>query len=77
MNDPFHACSSQTKACPFCGSSKVTVFQGDTYRWRVAVCDECGAQAPDVRHAIKEGQTPEQAMADTNKRALEAWNTRA
>ena len=75
MNDPHH--STAVEPCPFCGHQGVTVYKGDTYCWRIASCDKCGAQAPDVRHTIKEGQTPEQAMADTNKRALEAWNTRA
>jgi len=65
------------KPCPFCGDSNVIVCQGETYRWRVAVCESCGAQAPDVRHGILEGQTREQAYADSNKRAIEAWNERA
>ena len=55
----------------------MTVYQGDTYRWRVAVCNSCGAQAPDVRCTIGEGQTREQALADANKRAIDVWNERA
>lgn len=75
MTDPFDL--HDPKPCPFCGDNLVTVYQGDTYRWRVAVCDSCGAQAPDVRHSILEGQTRDQAFADANKRAIEAWNERA
>lgn len=74
MTDPFSI--PNPKPCPFCGDNLVTVYQGDTYRWRVAVCDRCGAQAPDVRHSIGEGQTREQAYADSNKRATDAWNER-
>ena len=77
MTDPLNPTIAEAKPCPFCGHQGVTVFQSDTYRWRVAVCDECGAQAPDVRHTIEEGQTPEQALDDANQRALKEWNTRA
>ena len=75
MTDPFPVLNP--KPCPFCGDNLVTVHQGETYRWRVAICDSCGAQAPDVRHSILEGQTRDQAFADANKRAIEAWNERA
>jgi len=75
MIEPFIV--SDAKPCPFCGEQGLTVGEGDTYRWRVAVCNFCGAQAPDVRCTIGEGQTREQALADANKRAIDAWNERA
>jgi Lar family restriction alleviation protein len=75
MNDPFNV--PNAKPCPFCGDSNVTVFEGETYRWRVAICNSCGAQAPDVRYTIGEGQTRDQAYDDANKRAIDAWNERA
>ena len=77
MTEPFPVAEAEAKPCPFCGDRRMTVYQGDTYRWRVAVCNSCGAQAPDVRCTIGEGQTREQALADANKRAIDAWNERA
>jgi Lar family restriction alleviation protein len=74
MNDPHSF--ADVKPCPFCGHQGVTVYQGENFRWRVAICDACGAQAPDVRHSIKEGQASAEAMADADRRAIEAWNTR-
>jgi len=74
MNDQYLV--PDAKPCPFCGDRGVTVVEGDTYRWRVAVCNSCGAHAPDVRYSILEGQTREQAFDDANKRAIEAWNDR-
>lgn len=65
------------KPCPFCGGKKVTIAEGDSFRWRKAVCDNCGATAPEV---------PIQTFGAGNKHdwerravydAVEAWNTRA
>ena len=63
--------------CPFCGSTDVSVEQGDTFRWRVAICRGCGARAPEVRAQTMGDGSPneweERAVAD----AIAAWNTRA
>jgi Lar family restriction alleviation protein len=75
MTAPFTV--SNAKPCPFCGNKGMTVCEGETYRWRVAICDFCGAQAPDVRYSIGDGQTLEHALADADKRAVDAWNERA
>lgn len=62
--------------CPFCGDSKPTVFEGSTFRWRVAVCNNCGAYAPEVRHdTLAEDQ--KQAGIESDAAAIVAWNTRA
>ena len=58
--------------CPFCGHIGVTVVQTDTYKWRAAQCDECGAQAAEVRWS----HIHDDPDAVTASRALEAWNTR-
>ncbi len=61
--------------CPFCGGTSISTHEGSTFRWMYAGCDECGAQAGEVRintmtvdrsHAIKEAQ----------QRAIVEWNTR-
>jgi hypothetical protein len=62
--------------CPFCGSSKVSVEEGSTFRWVFAMCDECGAQAGEVRKKITDEGTPEEREADANYRAISEWNTR-
>ena len=62
--------------CPFCGDNKPTVFEGSTFRWRVAVCNNCGAYAPEVRHdTLAEDQ--KQAGIESDAAAITAWNTRA
>jgi len=70
--------SEDTKPCPFCGNvGGVSVVEGETYRWRVAQCNECGARAPDVRMmTIGEG-TKEEWEAEAKTRALFEWNSRA
>lgn len=62
--------------CPFCGGKKVSVEDGTTFRWRVAVCDNCGAQAEEVRI---DTLMPCRAAAEATARlyAIAAWNTRA
>lgn len=65
------------KPCPFCGGSRVSVREGSTFRWLYASCDECGAQAGEVRvQTLGEG-TNEQWRAVGEADAMEAWNTRA
>ena len=62
--------------CPFCGDNQPTVFEGSTFRWRVAVCNNCGAYAPEVRHdTLAEDQ--KQAGIESDAAAIVAWNTRA
>lgn len=62
--------------CPFCGDNQPTVFEGSTFRWRVAVCNSCGAYAPEVRHdTLAEDQ--KQAGIESDAAAIAAWNTRA
>jgi Lar family restriction alleviation protein len=62
--------------CPFCGHDEVYVQEGDTFRWRVAVCGGCDARAPDVRVQTIGDGTPaiweKQGRAD----AIAAWNKR-
>lgn len=65
------------RPCPFCGADDVAVIAGDTFRWRLARCNCCGAQAGDVRiqtagsgtHAEWEARAVVAAMAEWNKRA--------
>jgi len=62
--------------CPFCGDNQPTVFEGSTFRWRVAVCNNCGAYAPEARHdTLAEDQ--KQAGIESDAAAITAWNTRA
>ena len=63
------------KPCPFCGHDGVTVVEGSTFRWRVAMCERCGAQSGEVRHNTL---AEDQAEAE-NRSTLEAigiWNER-
>ena len=38
-----------TKPCPFCGSHDVKILPGSSLNFRVAECQYCGAQGPEVR----------------------------
>lgn len=62
--------------CPFCGSVNVTVVEGSTFRWRVAGCNDCGAQAGEVRiQTLGEGEKADwEASAHTA--AIQEWNQR-
>jgi Lar family restriction alleviation protein len=60
------------KPCPFCGETSVTVEEGTTFRWRIAVCNACGAQGPEVRRT----ENLAAAATESNYRAVEAWNVR-
>lgn len=67
---------SDPKPCPFCGEQgPLDVREGSTFRWWVASCAFCGAQAPEIRidtlskdraAAIEQGI--EDAIAEWNKR---------
>jgi Lar family restriction alleviation protein len=55
----------KAEPCPFCGGDSVSCVQGQTYRWVVAVCDECGAKGTEVR-----GTRVDKALA------IAEWNNR-
>lgn len=62
--------------CPFCGGAKIATYAGSTFRWRYAACNECGAQASEVR--IQTIDLPRwQAIEVADRELLAAWNTRA
>jgi Lar family restriction alleviation protein len=63
--------------CPFCGGTNIEVVEGDTFRWRLACCRECGAQAGEVRIQTLGDGTPEEWEADAASRAIEEWNRRS
>lgn len=68
--------SVELKPCPWCGDSLkvVRVVEGDTFRWRRV--QGCCADGPEVRHdTLAENQAA--AHEDSERRAIEAWNTRA
>ena len=61
------------KECPFCGGTDVSVEEGSTFRWAVAICNTCDAAAPEAR-AIHgdEKKTQEAALTEWNRRASPA-----
>lgn len=61
--------------CPFCGGSKIASYSGSTFRWRYAACNECGAQASEIRIETIDCPRP-QAIEKADRELLEAWNTR-
>lgn len=66
-----------TLPCPFCGTSGVTVREGSTFRWRIATCNECGAQCGEVRCQTLGQGTKEQWEAEATRAAIAEWNSRA
>jgi len=67
----------EAKPCPFCGeSSGVSITDNDSFRWRTAVCNACGASAPEVRRQTLGEGTNEEWESDARKRAVEEWNSR-
>lgn len=63
--------------CPFCGHVGVTVRDGSTFRWLVAQCDECGAQAGEARVQTMGAGTREEWEAKGVIDAIALWNERA
>ena len=62
--------TDEIKPCPFCGGTNIQIEEGTSYRWRVAVCADCGAQAPEARVTSLEGIDADRGAA------FREWNTR-
>jgi len=64
----------RVKPCPFCGGSSGGDEQGETYRWRLWRCAECGACGPETRCNITgSGQG---GVKEARQLAMQAWNER-
>ena len=61
--------------CPFCGSCSIGAYDGSTFRWLAAKCNECGATAGEVR--INTLIPRDEAWPQANEDALQEWNRRA
>lgn len=62
--------------CPFCGSTSVSVKEGSTFRWRIAYCNECDAQAGEIRAQTSGEGHPNDWEAAAIDRAIAEWNKR-
>lgn len=62
--------------CPFCGSQKIEVFDGSSFRWVFAGCDDCGAQAGEVRRQTTGAGTREEWQHKAEVDAVTEWNRR-
>lgn len=69
--------SEELLPCPFCGGRDISVNKGSTFGWRVAVCNGCSAQAPDVRVQTSGSGTPDEWEQRGRRSALIEWNKRA
>jgi Lar family restriction alleviation protein len=66
---------SELLPCPFCGSTDIVVREGSTFRWRIAICNECDATCGEIRHnTLADDQS--QAEINSTKDAIELWNIR-
>lgn len=65
------------KPCPFCGAKDVGVYEGYSYRWRVARCNCCGAQAGDVRVQTSGSGSRDEWESRARIGAMTEWNMRA
>ena len=62
--------------CPFCGSTSISTYDGSTFRWIYAGCDDCGAQAGEVRiDTLAEDRVAAHKAACWD--AIAEWNRRA
>ena len=64
------------KPCPFCGESTVYVVDGESFRYRVATCSNCGAIGPEVRMDTL-AEDKESAKLRAHTWAIDEWNHRA
>lgn len=64
--------------CPFCGSSKVRVYQpfGDASEFNVVTCDDCNAEG-GYFNGEDESTSPAEAIAAWNRRAAASTSTEA
>ena len=63
----------ELRECPFCGGTDVSVAEGSTFRWVVAICNNCDASAPESRVIPNdEEKTRELALVEWNRRASPA-----
>jgi len=69
--------TQEIKPCPWCEGTSVSVTENAGFRWRCAVCDQCGACAPEVRKQTLGEGTNEEWEKDAERRAIESWNERA
>jgi len=65
-----------TKHCPFCGGTRVSIIEGETFRWRHAECAECQATSGNVRIQTTGDGTDEQWEAAAKVEAMERWDER-
>jgi len=56
--------------CPFCGHIGLDFRDGNTHRWGIAECDECGASAGETRREYPD-------TGAWHAKAIKQWNTRA
>lgn len=63
--------------CPFCGSLDISVQEGSTFRWRRAGCNDCGAEAGEVRCQTLGDGDPKQWDTEARVAAIQEWNRRS
>lgn len=62
--------------CPFCGDDNISVREGSGFRWRVAFCTGCDAQAGEVRAQTSGPGTPDEWERTATVDAIAEWNKR-
>lgn len=65
------------KPCPFCGEKYIILSEGSTFRWRIALCDTCGASCGEVRIQTCGPGTHKEREAHAIEDVLDEWNKRA
>lgn len=62
------------RPCPFCGRVIGIDEMGETYRWRLWRCNDCGAKGPEIPCQIRgAGRAGD---AEARQLAIKAWNER-
>lgn len=67
---------TEVMPCPFCGAHDVAVTEGETFRWRLVICNCCGARGPDVRIQTAGSGTKEDWERNAYAGAMAEWNKR-
>lgn len=71
---PERVAISVAAACPFCGGTRIDIWDRKPFEHRVAAsCADCGARGPATKIDTTDGKRDRERISDV----LNLWNTRS